>query len=103
MYAVINGNTYTNIDLRVSAQEVVYTGGTLTGIESVSGTVSVYANNDFLLREDNVSDYSRTVLAEGMVKLTNLPEPEPPVPPTPEPDMWDEMAEAIKDGVNSVE
>lgn len=43
----------------------------------------------------------------GKVKTMSagtVPPPEPePVPPDPETDVWDEMAEAIRGGVNSVE
>ena len=74
MYITVNGNTYSNIKYSFSQAEVVYTGDSLTGIESVSGTISVYANNDFLMREDNVADYARQIVNEGSITLTNHPE-----------------------------
>lgn len=104
MYITVNEQRYSDINRQILAGELVYTGGALTGIESVSGIIRTYVNNGFLLAEDNVSDYARQIIQEGKITLTNRPEPGPePDPPEPEPDIWDELAEAIKDGVNDVE
>ena len=106
MYLILNETKYSNVDMiRNIPTEVIYTGSELTGIEAVSGTVSVYANNDFLLCEDDVSDYSRTVISDGRIALTNRPEPQPapPEPEPPEDDVWSEIARAIRSGVNSVD
>lgn len=74
MYIKINDTKYENVHYFFSPSEVVYTGDSLTGIESVSGTISVYANNDFKMREDNVADYERQIIGEGSITLTNVPE-----------------------------
>lgn len=109
MYIRINDTKYEDIICYFGAQEVSYQGESLTGITSVNGTIRAYANNDFLMREDKVSDYARTVITEGRIVLTNIPAPEPtPTPdpdpdPEPEDDVWAEMAQAIKDGVNDAE
>ncbi len=81
MYITINNTTYADIKYSYRPSEVVYTGDSLTGIESVSGTIGVYANDGFLLREDNVSDYARQIIRDGAVTLTNHPEGYVP-PPT---------------------
>ena len=104
MYITINGTEYANVSCYFNPMEIVYTGDSLRDVESISGIIGVYANNGFLLREDNVADYERQIIRDGEITLTNLPEPEPEPPePEPEPDMWDELAAAIKDGVNHVE
>ena len=81
MYIKINGSDYANVKRFYKPNEIVYTGDTLYGIVSVSGTIGVYANDGFLLREDNVSDYERQIIRDGAVTLTNLPEGYVP-PPT---------------------
>ena len=81
MYITLNNTTYADIRYSYNPSEVVYTGDSLTGIESVSGTIGVYSNDGFLLREDTVSDYARQVIRDGMITLTNRPEGYVP-PPT---------------------
>lgn len=104
MYIKINDTKYEDINCYFGTQEISYQGESLTGISSVNGTIRAYANNDFLMREDKVSDWERQIITEGRIVLTNVPEPQPePEPPEPEQDMWDEMADAIKEGVNSVD
>ena len=103
MYIKINDTKYDDVNCYFGKQEVSYQGESLTGIVSVNGTIKAYANNDFLLREDKVSDYARTVITEGRIVLTNIPKPEPEPEPEPEDDVWAEMAQAIKDGVNSAD
>jgi len=71
MYITINGTEYSNINTYFNPMEIVYTGDSLVNIESVSGTISVYANDGFLLREDNPSDYLRQVIRDGSITLTN--------------------------------
>lgn len=42
----------------------------------VSGEIKLYADDGFLLRTDNTSDYLRQTFANGVLTLTNVPEPE---------------------------
>lgn len=81
MYIVINSNRYDSVKTVIDQYEVVYIGDSLTGIESVSGTVSVYANDGFLLRTDDAGDYARQIINDGVIKLTNHPDGWTP-PPT---------------------
>ncbi len=81
MYITINNTTYPDIYRWQNAAEIVYTGDSLVNIESVSGTIGVYANDGFLLREDNPSDYLRQVIRDGSITLTNHDEGWTP-PPT---------------------
>lgn len=51
----------------------------------VSGKITLYANDGFLMREDVVEDYLRQIWESGVLELTNAPEPTPePVPEEPE-------------------
>ena len=59
----------------------------------------MYRDDGFLMCEDNAADYERISVHGGLVTMTNAPEP---VPVTPEPTLEDEMAAAIKEGVESV-
>lgn len=52
----------------------------------VDGEITLYADDDFLLRTDNTANYLRQTFAGGVLTLTNAPEPMPePEPGPPEP------------------
>lgn len=52
----------------------------------VSGEIGLYADDDFLMRTDNPEDYLRQTFEDGVLTLTNVPEPVDPVEPVaPEP------------------
>lgn len=55
---------------------------------SVSGEIKLYDNDNFLMRTDVVENYLRYTLSNGVLMLTNDPEPEPapdmPVEPVPD-------------------
>lgn len=72
----------------------------------VAGEIVLCDDDDFVMRTDNSEDYLRQIFDDGVLILTNEPEPgEPdpiPEPHTPELSVWDEMAAAIAEGVNDV-
>lgn len=103
MYIIVNDKTYTSVTAWIQPDEVVYSGASLVNVDTVSGTVSLYANNGFLMREDNASDYERQIIEDGSITLTNKPEPQPEPEPEPVPDIWDAIANAIRNGVNAVD
>jgi len=74
MYITINNTTYNDIRRAEGYQTLIFTGDSLINIESVSGVIGVYANDGFLLREDNAEDYERQIIRDGVITLTNLPE-----------------------------
>ena len=43
----------------------------------VSGKISIYANDGFLMREDVAENYLRQIWENGTLTLTNTPEPMP--------------------------
>lgn len=55
----------------------------------VDGEITLCADDDFLMRVDNSKDYLRQTFVDGVLTLTNVPEPEPveepeePVEPEP--------------------
>lgn len=48
-----------------------------------AGTITMYADDGFLMREDNTEDYLRQTFENGVLTLTNTPEPEPADPEEP--------------------
>lgn len=73
----------------------------------VEEEVILCADDDFELRRDDPADYLRQTFEGGVLMLTNQPEPQPvepvePVEPGEKITQWDEMAEAITEGVNGV-
>jgi hypothetical protein len=51
----------------------------------VSGEIKLCANDGFILRTDVVEDYLRQTFQNGVLTLTNLPEPVEPEPTEDEP------------------
>ena len=74
----------------------------------VEGVITLCANDGFVMRTDVAEDYLRQTFENGVLTLTNEPEPEPmpepePIPePTNEYVTWDELATAYTEGVNSI-
>lgn len=71
----------------------------------VSGEIILCADDGFVLRTDNTEDYLRQTFENGVLMLTNTPEPvetEPDPVPTSDRVTWDDMAAAITEGVNEV-
>lgn len=40
----------------------------------IKGTITLYANDGFILRKDNTADYLRQTFENGVLTLTNVPE-----------------------------
>ena len=86
MYLMINGNRHTVKRRLVSSDTIKYLGVTPEP-DTVSGTISMYRNDGFLMSEDNAGNFTRKVYSGTVLLLTNKPEPntEPfePVPDVP--------------------
>lgn len=102
MYITLGGVSYQGVTRyrNKSTGSVIYTGASLTGIESVSGVIGVYRDDGMHLRDDDTAGFIRKIINSGSIILTNRPEPGPA--PEPEPTVYDEMAAAITEGVNSI-
>lgn len=79
MYITINGSRYGCTRRESDVYEVRYYGVSPTP-ETISGTISLYTDDDFLLRTDLVSDYARAITDGTRLTLTNRPEPVIPEP-----------------------
>ena len=60
----------------------------------VSGEIVLCADDGFVLCTDNTEDYLRQTFENGVLTLTNAPEPEPVEPTDPEP-TTDEVLDAL--------
>lgn len=77
MKIIINGVTYPRAKRGKGAQSVSYLAEGLPEGLTAAGTVATYRDDGFLLCEDTVSDYARQESKAGLLRLTNVPEPEP--------------------------
>lgn len=109
MYIKYNGIDYPCNSLKRSNGTVAYSGLPEDFPTPVSGDIVLCADDGFVMRTDTVEDYARQTFVDGVLTLTNAPEPEP----VPEPDVppsdgntavtWGELAAAYNEGVNSIE
>lgn len=65
----------------------------------VSGIIEMYRDDGFLMSRDVVADYARQTMSGTVLTLTNRAEP---VPTKAAPTLEEQMAAAIKEGVDSV-
>lgn len=67
----------------------------------VTGEIILCADDGFVLRTDRAEDYLRQTFVNGVLTLTNQPEPVVVEPEeTAEPTVWDELDAAYREGVN---
>lgn len=99
MYITINGETYPGAKRAKGGQSVSYSAESLPEGLVAEGIIGVYRNDGFLLCEDDAGEYLRQESYKGMLTLTNVPEPET-VEPVEIPDVWDELAAALREGVD---
>ena len=106
MYILYNETKY-NCECYPS-ETMVYRGLPEDFPAPVDGIVTLCADDGFVMREDNSADYLRQIFENGVLTLTNTPEPiEPEEPDEPiEPEepksVWDELDEAYQEGVDSI-
>ena len=101
MYLIINGNKHTVSRRIVEGDTIKYLTVTPEP-EDISGTIQMFRDDDFLMSEDNADDFERRFIVGTLLTMTNKPEPVPAPIPEPAPDVWDELAAAIREGVNDV-
>lgn len=105
MYITYNSKDYTCKSCRIGKDTKTYTGLPDDFPTEVSGEIVLKADDGFILRTDNVEDYSRQIFENGTLTLTNIPEAEPiPEPEYPEITeiTTEDMANAILEGVNDI-
>lgn len=104
MYIIYNENNYPC--KCIPSSTMVYSGLPDDFPSPVEGIITLCANDGFVMRTDTVEDYLRQTFENGVLTLTNEPEPElyepPEEPPTSPYVTWDDLAEAYTEGVNSI-
>lgn len=98
MYLIINGSRHAVHRRIVTADTIKYTFVTPEP-ENISGTIKMYRDDGFLMSEDNADSYQRKTYTGTLLTLTNTPEVEPTEQA---PTLEQELAAAIKEGVESV-
>ena len=103
MYIRYNENNYKCTRMRVSKDTRVYIGIPDDFPTEISGSITLMADSGAEMRTDNADEYLYKRVANGILTLTNIPEPIPEEEkPIPENVTADEMANAILEGVNSI-
>jgi hypothetical protein len=100
MYLMINGNKHSVSRRIVTKDEIRYLTVSPEHVE-ITGIIRMYEDGGFLISEDNASDFERHSYSGTLLIMTNKPVPIPE-PVQPKEDVWHDMAEAIKEGVNEV-
>lgn len=106
MYLIINGDKETayTVTRRIVSDDTARFFGVTPEPGTVSGTIAMYTDSGYPLSEDTVGDYARREYEGDVLTLTNAAEPEPGPEPEPAPEYvtYDELAQAIREGVNAV-
>lgn len=100
MYIIINDTRYDNAVRSRDAKNLWFTAAGLPSGLTAAGTIRSYREDGFLLCEDEAADYARQESQAGSLRLTNADELQPE-PPSDSP-TWEELAEAVRGGVNEV-
>lgn len=103
MYLIINGIQHT-VSRRLVTDDTIKYLSVTPAPESISGTAQMYTDEGFLLSEDNLDGFARKQYTGTLLMVTNKPETQPrPIPPQPEYVTYEALAQAIREGVNSVD
>lgn len=103
MYLIINDNRYTVSKRIVTSDTIKYLTVTPKP-DNISGIVKMYTDEGFLLSEDDLDNFERKTYTGTLLTVTNKPEYTPQPPPSlPEYVTYEALAQAIREGVNSIE
>lgn len=103
MYLTINDNQYTVSKRIVTSDTIKYLTVTPEP-DNISGVAKMYTDEGFLLSEDDLDNFERKTYTGTLLTVTNKPEYTPQPPPSlPEYVTYEALAQAIREGVNSVE
>lgn len=103
MYLIINDKQY-SVSKRIVTNDTIKYLTVTPEPDNISGIARMYTDEGFLLSEDNLDDFERKTYTGTLLVATNKPEyvPQPP-PSLPEYVTYEVLAQAIREGVNSVE
>lgn len=103
MYLIINNNQYT-VSRRIVTKDTIKYLTVIPEPDNISGIAKMYTDEGFLLSEDNLDNFERKTYTGTLLTVTNKPEYIPqPSPSLPEYVTYEALAQAIREGVNSVE
>lgn len=78
MYILINTVKYENIKyIKSSNEDIIFLGESIPADLTNLDVISLYRDDDFLLRDISVSDFDHTTVQEGALTLIKNPLPEP--------------------------
>lgn len=72
MYLIINGNKH-NVSKRIVTADTIKYLSVKPKPENVTGTITMYRDDGFLMSEDKVADYERNTYSGTLLTLTNKP------------------------------
>lgn len=105
MYLLINEQRHTCTRRKTGAASVEFFSVT-PAPEEISGKIQLFDDGGFLMSVDDADGYERKFMTGAILTLTNEPEQEPetdPEEPEEELTVWDELAAAYEEGVNSID
>lgn len=103
MYLIINNKQY-SVSKRIVSKDTIKYLTVTPEPENISGIAKMYTDEGFLLSEDNLDNFERKSYTGTLLIVTNAPEYTPqPTPSLPEYVTYEVLAQAIREGVNSVE
>lgn len=103
MYLIINNKQY-NVSKRIVSKDTIKYLTVEPKPEDISGIAKMYTDEGFLLSEDNLDNFERKNYSGTLLIVTNAPEYTPqPASSLPEYVTYEALAQAIREGVNSIE
>lgn len=103
MYLIINDNQYT-VSKRIVTDDTIKYLTVTPEPNNISGIAKMYTDEGFLLSEDNLDNFERKTYTGTLLTVTNKPEYIPqPIPSSLEYVTYEALAQAIREGVNSIE
>lgn len=103
MYLIINNKQY-SVSKRIVSKDTIKYLTVTPEPDNISGIAQMYTDEGFLLSEDNLDNFERKSYTGTLLIVTNKPEYTPQPPPSlPEYVTYEALAQAIREGVNSVE
>ena len=101
MYLIINGNKH-SVSKRIVTNDTIKYLSVKPKPETVTGTITMYRDDGFLMSKDDVSNFERNTYSGTLLTMTNKPIPVPVPRPEPVEASTSDMANAILEGVNAV-
>lgn len=101
MFLMINGKTRHRCTKRIVKGKTIKFLSVTPAVEEIAGKIQMFRDDGFLLSEDNADEYARKGYTGTLLQISNDPEPVP-VTPVHVPTLDEELAAAIKEGVDSL-